>query len=134
MRLGNDTDKGTVLYQGGYQNNFYPKRWAWDRVRVERDQQQVVDGNGAETTLFTRTTERLRLEVSDLPDYVANFFAKCGDLDGIIFEDTIDANSVILKNVSFDMKNQGVALNTGTFTFDAEVEAFNDCQENFIMA
>jgi len=131
----NATDKGNVLYQTGYKQYFYPTVWAWDRSETTRDIDTSVDGNGNQTTKFTRTTDRFRLEVADIPDYCLAFFSKCGDLDTVEFQ---DVGATILKvnmeNTDFESRPQGKGLNIGIFTFDAEVESFNGCQENFILA
>lgn len=136
IRFTNSTDKDNVLYSTfSYHQFLYPVRWAWDRARVERETQVEVDGNGKKTTLFSRTVARFRLEVSDIPDYAINFFSKCGDLDGVQFEDfagTIDF--VEMENITFDSRIQGVGLNIGVFEFDAESEAFNGCQPDFLTA
>jgi hypothetical protein len=141
FRLQNDTDKGNVLYNTlgagasfAYTQFFYPQRWAWDRPEIDRDLEITVDGNGLETTRFTRTVAKFRIEVSDVPDYAIPFFAKCGDLDLVSFEDVAGVNFVTMTNVVFESKIQGVGLNIGVFKFDAEVEAFNGCQENFVLA
>jgi hypothetical protein len=134
MRFSQDTDKGNVLYQNGYQQYFYPTKFAWDRPAVERDLEISVDGNGNETTRFSRTTYTFRLEVSDIPDYAIHFFSRCGDLSDIIFEDTVEGYSITMSNVTFEFRVQGIGLNIGVFKFTADIEAFNGCQENFILA
>jgi len=93
-----------------------------------------VNGYGDEVTRFSRTVARFRLEVSDLPDYAIPFLSKCGDLDTVIFEDTVEGYAVIMKNVFFEFRAQGVGLNIGVFKFDAEVEAFSGCQPNYELA
>lgn len=131
----NSTDKANVLYQEGYKQYLYPTKLAWDRPAIVREIEEEEDGNGQLTTLFSRTTERFRLEVADLPDYVIGFLSKCGDLSSVKFQDvgqTIGA--VIMRNVSFEFRNQGNSLNIGVFSFDAEAESFNGCQENFVLA
>ena len=131
MTFGHNTDKGTVLYQNGYQQIFYPTKFAWDRLEINRDEEQSVDGYGNVTLKFSRTTARFRLEVADIPDYAVSFFSKCGDLDTAIFED--GTNTVEMANIDFEHRPQGVGLNIGIFKFDAEVEAFNGCQDNYIL-
>lgn len=133
LRMSHATDKANVLYQNVYQQLFFPKRWAWDRPEVDRDVEITVDGNGNETIRYSRSVARFRLEVSDLPDYTIPFFAKIGDLDDVSFEDTVEGYSVVMSNTTFESRNQGKGLNIGVFTFDAEVESFNGCQENFTL-
>lgn len=131
FRFGNATDKGTVLYQNSFEHRFYPKRWAWDRPVVDREVEITVDGNNQETHRFTRTVARFKLEVSDVPDWAIPFFAKCGDLSNVTFEGGADSAAVQMTNVVFESRAQGVGLNVGVFTFDAEVESFNGCQQNY---
>lgn len=127
-------DKGDVLYQQGHKQHFYPTKWAWDRSNIVRETQITEDGNGNETTRFSRTVARFRVEVADVPDYCVPFFAKCGDIATVKFEDSTGFPSVTMENVLFETKIQGLSLNIGVFTFDAEVESFNGCQENFVLA
>jgi hypothetical protein len=129
----NNTDKGTVLYQQGYKQHFYPTKWVWDRPAIEREIEEEIDGNDNITSLFSRTVSRFRLEVPDLPDYVLTFFAKCGDIATVKFENSTGFPSITMQNVAFEFRNQGNALNIGIFTFDAEIESFNGCQENFVL-
>ena len=55
FRFGHSTDKANVLYQSGYQQYYFQTKWAWDRPQVDRDLEVNVDGNGNETTRFSRT-------------------------------------------------------------------------------
>jgi hypothetical protein len=134
IRFTNTTDKENVLYTAfSYHQFLYPVKWAWDRPRIDRESQVDVDGNGKKTTLFSRTVARFRLEVSHIPDYAINFFSKCGDLDSVQFEDLNGTIAVVpMENITFDSRAQGVGLNIGIFEFDAESEAFNGCQSDFI--
>lgn len=136
IRFTNTKDKDNVLYSTfSYHQFFYTTRWAWDRPKVDRESQIDVDGNGKKTTLFSRTVARFRLEVSDVPDYAINFLSKCGDLDGVQFEDFAGVLAVVpMENITFDSRPQGVGLNIGIFEFDAESEAFNGCQPDFLTA
>jgi hypothetical protein len=134
LRMGNSMDKENVLYQSVYQQIFYPTRLAWDRPEIEREVKEDVDGFGNVTHSSTRTVARFRLEFADVPDYCIPFFAKVGDLDSVVLEDTVEGYAVTMTRVEFDNRAQGIGLNVGIFTFDAEVEAFNGCQENFEMA
>lgn len=136
IRFTNTKDKDNVLYTSfSYSQFFYPVRWAWDRPKIDRETQIDVDGNGKKTTLFSRTVARFRLEVSDVPDYAINFFSKCADLDSVQFEDFDGNISVVpMENITFDSRVQGIGLNIGIFEFDAESEAFNGCQPDFITA
>jgi hypothetical protein len=132
FRFGNDLDKGNVLYHFlNYQNFLYPTKWAWDRPSVVREVQADEDGNGTETTRFSRTVDRIKIEVADLPDSVIHFLSRCGDLDLVQFEDMASTFAVPMVNTSFETRVQGVSRNIGVFTFDGDIEAFNGCQENF---
>jgi hypothetical protein len=139
FRFNNDTDKGQVLYQvaGGpfaYSHFLYPTFFALDRPGTDRELDIRVDGNGNETTRFSRTVSRFKMEVADLPDYVLPFLAKCGDLTLIVFETVVGDSAQIITNVVFESRAQGTGLNVGIFKFDAETEAFAGCQENFELA
>lgn len=136
IRFTNSTDKDNVLYTTfSYHQFLYPVRWAWDRPKIDRESVIEVDGNGKKTTSFSRTVARFRLEVSHVPDYALNFLSKCGDMDGVQFEDVSGAIAVVpMENITFDSRPQGVGLNIGIFEFDAESEAFNGCQPDFTTA
>ena len=129
-----NVDKGNVLYQQSYRQHFYPTKWAWDRPETDRDVEISVDGNGNETTRFSRTVARFRLEIADVPDYCIPFFAKCGDISTVTFSDGLESDVVTMRNVVFESRPQGLSLNVGVFRFDAEVESFSGCQENFVLA
>jgi len=129
-----NVDKGPVLYQQSYRQYFYPTKWAWDRADQVRELQVEEDGNGNEVTRFSRTVSRFKIEVPDIPDYATNFFAKCGDLSTITFSDGTESELVEMTNVVFTTRAQGIGLNIGIFTFDAEIESFNGCQENYVLA
>lgn len=131
MRFGHPTDKGTVLYQNGYEQMFYPTKFAWDRMDVVREKEQDEDGYGNTTIKYSRSVSRFRLEVADVPDYVISFFSKCGDMDTAIFEDSVGGNTIEMANIEFEFKPQGIGLNIGIFKFDAEVESFSGCQPNY---
>lgn len=136
IRFTSSTDKGNVLYSSfSYHQFFYPKSWAWDTPTNNRELEVVVDGNGNETTRFSRTVSRFRLEVADVPDECLPFMAKCGDLDGVQFEDSAGSLAAVpMVNATFTTRRQGVGLNIGVFEFDAEIEAFNNCQPDFVTA
>lgn len=131
----NQTDKDNVLYQDGYKQYFYPTRWAWDRPVIDRETTITVNGYGEKTVEFSRTVERFRMEVADVPDYAIGFFAKAGDLSSVTFQDVgATIGAVQMDNITFEHRPQGQGLNVGVFTFDAVSEAFNGCQENFELA
>lgn len=136
IRFTNSKDKENVLYTSfSYHQFLYPVKWAWDRPKIDRESQIEVDGNGKKTTLFSRTVSRLRLEVSDIPDYLIEFFGAAVDLDGIQFEDFDGTIAVVpMQNVTFDSRIQGVSLNVAVFEFDSVAEAFNGCQPDFLTA
>lgn len=68
IRFTSSKDKGDVMYTVfSYHQFFYPKVWAWDRPALNRELELAIDGNGNETTRFSRTVIRYRLEVSDVP-------------------------------------------------------------------
>lgn len=127
-------DKGPVLYQNSYRQYYYPTRFAWDRPQIDRDREVFVDGFGNTTISFSRTVTRMRLEVADIPDYCLGFFAKCGDLSTVEFGEGTGNEITQMRNIVFESRAQGVGLNVGIFTFDAEIETFNECQEQYTLA
>lgn len=139
LNFSHSSDKANVLYQTGYKQYLYLPLPVWDVPTVARDVEVAVNGNGEELRRFTRTVERRGFEVADLPDYVLGFLTKAGDLDTILFEDAklIDSLQPVnfeVDNLTFESPNrQGTALNVGRFYFDVEAEAFQGCQENFVL-
>lgn len=139
LNFSNTTDKANVLYQNGYEQYLYLPLLVWDVPVVERETEIAVNGNGEEIRRFTRTVERRGFEVPDLPDYVLGFLTKAGDLDTIKLEDAKMADALVqvelsIENLTFESPGrQGTALNVGRFYFDVEAEAFQGCQENFVL-
>lgn len=136
IRFTHSGDKGDVLYTAfSYHQFLYVTRWAWDRPTTNREKEEQVDGNNNTTLLFSRTVTRFRLEVADIPDFAIPFFEKCGDMDGVQFEDMAGAFAVVpMVNTDFSYRSQGNSLNIGVFTFDAEIESFSGCQSDFELA
>ena len=90
-----------------------------------------MNGNGAITRTFTRTTEKKKFEAADLPDYALGFLSKYGDLSSVILEEVETGDTITMTNATFSSRRQGALLNIGVFTFDAETEAYSGCQEDF---
>lgn len=139
LNFSNTTDKADVLYQTGYKQYLYLPLPIWDVPEIERQTEIKVNGLGQETRRFTRTVERHGFEVADIPDFVLGWLTKSGDLDTIKLEDAklIDALAQVeveITNLTFESPGrQGTALNVGRLYFDAEAEAFQGCQENWIL-
>ena len=139
LNFGNTTDKANVLYQNGYEQYLYLPFPIWDVPEINREVDIRVNGEGTEIRRFTRTVERRGFEVADLPDYVLGFLTKAGDLDTIKFEDAKLVTALVqvelsIENLTFESQSrQGTALNVGRFYFDVEAEAFQGCQENFVL-
>ena len=137
LNFSNTTDKAQVLYQSGYQQYLYLPLLVWDVPIIDRQIEEATNGEGTTIRRFTRTVERKGFEVPDLPDYVLGWLTKAGDLDTIELEDAKLADSLVpfalsIQNLTFETPGrQGTALNIGRFYYDAEVEAFQGCQENF---
>jgi hypothetical protein len=106
----------------------------WDVPVIERAVEVSVNGSGNETTRFSRTVERKRFEFADMPDWALGFLAKCGDLDTIAFSDIVVPDSFTMTNVQFENRRQGAALNIGALSFDAEIETFAGCLEDYTLA
>lgn len=130
LRMTNASDKGNVLYQFGYEQWLYLLP-VWDTPEVERNIETEVNGNGAITRTFTRTTEKKKFEAADLPDYALGFLSKYGDLSSVILEEVETGDTITMTNATFSSRRQGALLNIGVFTFDAETEAYSGCQEDF---
>lgn len=133
LLMTNTNDKGNVLYQEGYTQHLYISP-IWDVPEVNREVQTEVNGNGDITRRFTRTVERQKFEFPDMPDYVLGFLAKVGDLDSVILEEAETGRTITMENVAFESRRQGALLNIGIITFDAEIESFSGCQEDFELA
>jgi len=139
LNFSNTTDKANVLYQDGYEQYLYLPMPVWDVPEIVRETDVRVNGNGEEIRRFTRTVERRGFEVADLPDYVLGWLTKAGDLDTIKMEDAklVDALAQVefaVENLTFESPGrQGVGLNIGRFYFDVEAEAFQGCQDNFVL-
>lgn len=139
LNFSNTTDKANVLYQTGYEQYMYLPMPIWDVPEVERETEIAVNGDGEEIRRFTRTVERRGFEVADIPDFVLGWLTKSGDLDTIVLEDAKLVDALVqveipIQNLTFETPNrQGTALNVGRFYFDVEAEAFQGCQENFIL-
>lgn len=139
LNFSNTTDKANVLYQDGYEQYLYLPMPVWDVPEIVRETDVRVNGSGEEIRRFTRTVERRGFEVADLPDYVLGWLTKSGDLDTIKMEDAklVDALAQVefaVENLTFESPGrQGVGLNIGRFYFDVEAEAFQGCQDNFVL-
>jgi hypothetical protein len=139
LNFSNTKDKGTVLYQTGYEQYLYLPMPIWDVPEIVREVETTTNGNGEEIRRFTRTVERRGFEVADLPDYVLGWLTKAGDLDTIKMEDAklVDALAQVefaVENLTFESPGrQGVGLNIGRFYFDVEAEAFQGCQEDYVL-
>jgi hypothetical protein len=133
LNMSNTTDKEGVLYQLGYKQHLYIIP-AWDVPVIERNEEKVENGYGEETIRFSRTVERKRFEFADVPDYLLGFLTKTGDLDTITLQEVETGDTYTIERLSFDSRRQGPALNTGIITFEAEVEKFSGCQEDYVLA
>lgn len=131
--MTNTNDKGNVLYQEGYTQHLYISP-IWDTPEVRREVQTDVNGNGDTVRTFSRTIEQQKFEFPDMPDYVLGFLAKVGDLSSVILEEAETGRTVTMENVTFESKRQGALLNIGIIAFDAEIESYSGCQEDFALA
>jgi len=134
LTFTNTTDKGQVLYQNNYTQWLFLPAPVWDRPEITRTVEKTEDGNGTEVIRFSRTVTRQGFEFADCPDWLISFLAKCGDLDTIVYEDVLTGVSFPVTNVTFESREQGPALNTGRIYFDAEIDTFAGCQENYTLA
>jgi len=127
----NTNDKYSVLYQDGYTQRLYLPNPVWDVPVVERNVEVSVNADGNETIRFSRTVERRRFEFADVPDWALGFLTKCGDLDTINVWDLSQNYSYNIQNVQFESRRQGAALNIGVLSFDAEIETFAGCLDDY---
>jgi hypothetical protein len=134
MRFYNETDKGTVLYQTGYIQSLYVNPPVFNRPLIDRRTERRENGFGNEVYRYTRTAEKMRFEVADLPDYVIEFLSKAGDLSNVVLEDRTTGEGYALTNLVFTSRPQGLGLNVGEFQADHRTEVFSGCQENFVLA
>lgn len=134
LTFTNTTDKGQVLYQNNYTQWLFLPAPVWDRPEITRTIEKTEDGYGNETLRFSRTVSRQGFEFADCPDWLLSFLVKCGDLDTIVYEDVLTGVSFPVTNVTFESREQGPALNTGRIYFDAEIDTFAGCQENYTLA
>ena len=134
VEFSNTKDKYNVLWQDGYTQYMYIPEPVWDVPVVERTTETSVNGSGNETTRYSRTAERKRFEFADVPDWALGFLAKCGDLDTVAFSDIVVPDSFTMANVQFETRRQGAALNIGALSFDAEIETFAGCLEDYTLA
>lgn len=132
LRMKHNTDKGDVLYQTGYEQTLYI-RPVFDAPGIKRENEAKVNGNGKETSRFTRTVERLLIEAPDLPDYVIFFLVTAQDLSQVILEDATSGVGFPLTNPEFTFRRQGPSLNIGQWACDRNVEVFSGCQPNYAL-
>ena len=133
LRMKNETDKGNVLYQTGYEQQLYIKP-VFDRSDVERNIDKKVSSKGNEISRYTRTVERLKFEAPDIPDYVAFFLSTLGDLSSVILEDASTGIGFELLNTEFTARPAGPSLNIGEFSAERNYEVFSGCQPNYALA
>ena len=133
MRLTNDFDKGTVLYQNGFQQWFYFTP-IFDAPQIERDTDITENGFGDEITRYSKTTERWRFEASDIPDYLCHIFAMLGDVDTVLIENVATSDSFFVTDLRFAFRRQSPSLNIGEFNYRRRNEVDSGCQTNFALA
>lgn len=132
LRLKHLTDKGTVLYQTGYEQQYYLLPVFNVPLNV-RETDITEDGFGGETARFTRTVERLRWEGLDIPDYLIHAMSTMGDLDQYIVEEVSSGNAFDITNVEFTTRRQSPGLSIGEWAGDRRIEVFSGCQPNFAL-
>ena len=141
FRVKNETDKGInndqrggVLYQTGYEQQYYLTRApGFGRPILNREEQRKTDGFGNRTSQYSRTEERIYFEVADIPDFMFFFFKNLSDNTQVILEEVVSGEGFDLVNAQFDSRVQGAGLNIGEFQCDGAIEVFSGCQENYVL-
>lgn len=133
LRMKNETDKGDVLYQTGYEQQLYIKP-VFDRSDVEEQIDRKISAKGNETSRYTRTVERIKFEAPDIPDYVVFFLAMLKDLSSVILEDASTGIGFPLTYTKFTARPAGPSLNIGEFSAERNYEVFSGCQPNYALA
>ena len=133
IRFGNDNDRGTVYYTGGYQQYFYPEALVFDVPQIERQEDVKKNLEGVETTRYAKTKVKQVFEVPNIPDYCIGFFAQCGDLNSIVLETVDGDTSETLTGVEFSTRRQNSGFSVGIFTFVSET-GIERCQPDFELA
>ena len=131
--MKNETDKGNVLYQTGYEQQLYIKP-VFDRSDVEEQIDRKISAKGNETSRYTRTVERIKFEAPDIPDYVVFFLAMLKDLSSVILEDASTGIGFPLTYTKFTARPAGPSLNIGEFSAERNYEVFSGCQPNYALA
>lgn len=130
LRATNSGDKGTTLYQTGYEQQLFIEP-IFDVPETERETEITENGFGDEVTRTSRSAEKIAFEVRNLPDYLLHPLAMLGDLSDVILETVGGEHSFGLINTSFAHRKQSPALNIGEFKADRRIEVFTNCQPNF---
>ena len=130
LRATNSGDKGTTLYQTGYEQQLFIEP-IFDVPETERETEITENGFGDEVTRTSRSAEKIAFEVRNLPDYLLHPLAMLGDLSDVILETVGGEHSFGLVNTSFAHRKQSPALNIGEFKADRRIEVFTNCQPNF---
>jgi hypothetical protein len=73
----------------------------------------------------------LAIEVPQAPHLVVSGYAEQKAEPDML---TLNVAVTALEKQGIKAKQQGVGLNIGVFKFDAEVESFNGCQQNYELA
>jgi hypothetical protein len=129
------TDKGTVLYQDGYEQFFHSEPWVtWDIPDVDVDIDAQINGYGETVDTYARVEERIKFEIKNIPDYAL------ATLSAIGFHDTVTLQlsrysllvaTYTLTELRFTSRREGKELSTGVFTSIGRQEILTGCQPNF---
>jgi len=128
-------DKGTVLYQDGYEQFFHSEpAVTWDIPDIDVDEDVLINGYGETVDTYARVVERPKFEIKNIPDYALATLRAIGYNDTVTLQ--ISRYSLLvatytLTGVRFTSRKEGKELNTGIFSCDGRQEIFTGCQPDF---
>lgn len=127
-------DKGTVLYQTGFQQWFYLKeRPTFVLSTFESDEDAQTDGYGVEKTVVAVLTERLGFDYFPVADHMAQGIIECCyACTEAYLEETISAAAYQLVQPRASFAASTTGLNTITIT-SITAQTVLACSDNFTL-
>lgn len=134
-------DMQGIYYGGGF------KQWihfdvVFDAPAIVRTEETIANGNGVETVVHSRTVERCRFEIPDLPDALLNAMTIIRDHDNIEVEwfmapaNSANPLNVITKLTAKDWtltsrEQPGGCFNVGEVEFEVVDKVFVTCGADY---
>lgn len=131
IRFYKEADSNMVLYQTGYQQQFWCRHLVWDVPEIEENLEVVENGEGEEVLESGVITERLKFEVPDIPDFLLHELAALRTKTSVIIETVDGSNQYIASRVTFAARRQGPSFSTGIFSCVRRVEISAGCDNNY---